>query len=212
MADEAGRGGLVVFGGTFDPPHLGHLILACDAREALGPARFLVIPCGSPPHRPEPPGAPADLRLEMVRAMFADHPEFEVDDREIRRPGPSYTVATLRELALAGSARPTLLMGEDQYRSIESWSESAEVRRLAEIAVLTRSLPGAENGGAEPGHPADGVKRVAERRVDISSSEIRARVEAGRPVGHLVTRRVEAIIAREGLYRSAVGIRPGLSG
>lgn len=190
-----------IFGGTFDPPHVGHLIAAQDAYSALGLDRLLFVPAAVPPHKQGVVSTPAEARLEMLRAAVAGDPRFEVDDVELRRPGPSYTVDTLRELRRRDpSAALTLLMGVDQFRDLHTWREPLEIARLAEVVVLTRA------GVADVGTPLDIPYRlVPVTRVDLSATEIRRRVAAGEPIRYLVPAAVESIIVREGFYRGAAG-------
>ena len=183
---------LGVYGGAFDPPHLGHLVAASDACDALGLHRLLWIP--SAVHPLKAVGTAADVRLEMVRAAIAGDGRFAADDLELRRAGPSYTVDTLRALR-AREARAELyfLTGADNLAELPRWREPDEIARLARLAVVSRAgdvLP------AEPPYPA-----VAVTRVDVSSTEVRRRVAAGRSIRYLVPEAVRAVIEREGLYR-----------
>lgn len=214
-ADAAGGGVRIgVFGGTFDPPHLGHLIVAQDAWLALGLERVVFVPAASPPHKAHRVITPAALRLELLRAAVAGDPRFEVSDLELRRAGPSYTVDTLRELRGAyPGASLYFLMGVDQFRELHTWREPEEVARLARLVVIGR-------GGESGGLPATGDfphLLLEATRIDLSATEIRARVAAGEPIRYLVPAAVEALIEREGLYRGVgwcgksrhVGVRPG---
>ncbi len=188
-----------VFGGTFDPPHHGHLIVAADAFEALSLDRLLFVPAGNPPHRTGTAAA-AVWRARMVEAAIAGDSRFEVDDREIRRDGPSFTVDTLRELvALAPDDELIFLLGADQYRALASWREPEEVARLARLGVFAREGDTPELVGVYP------AERVPVRRVDISASEIRRRLAAGRSIRYLVPDSVEAMIHEEKLYRHVSG-------
>jgi nicotinate-nucleotide adenylyltransferase len=186
-----------VFGGTFDPPHSGHLVVASDVHQRLGVDRVLFVPASEPPHKRGASRTSDALRLEMVRAAIGDDERFEVDDVEIRRGGVSYTVETLRALrARAAEERLWFVMGADQYREFSSWREPAAIRRLATLAVLAREgVPPLER-------EHEGVVHVPVTRVDISATEVRRRVAAGEPIRYLVPDAVRAIIAREGLYRS----------
>lgn len=185
-----------IFGGTFDPPHLGHLVVAQDAWSALGLDRVVFIPAAVPPHK-RGRITPAELRLEMLRAATAGDERFEVSDLELRRPGPSYTVDTLRELR---ERDPTcalfLLLGADQFIEFHTWREAEEIARLATLVVLSR-------GGLDTGSPRIAVPHrvLPVTRIDISATEIRRRVQAGEPIRYLVPRGVEEIVEREGLYR-----------
>ncbi|HEX6939874.1 MAG TPA: nicotinate-nucleotide adenylyltransferase [Longimicrobiales bacterium] len=193
-----------IFGGTFDPVHTGHLIVAQDAWSALGLDRVLFIPAAVPPHKRGRVAASPELRLEMLRAATAGDPRFATSDLELRRSGPSYTVDTLRELRERDpSGALFLLLGADQFREFHTWREPGEITRLATLVVLSR-------GGTEaPPPPLDlPYRRLTVTRVDISATEIRRRVAAGQPVRYLVPAAVEEIIRREGLYRAGARSAP----
>ena len=198
MSDERASGGIALFGGTFDPPHIGHLTVAQDALDALPVQRVVWIPCGHPPHkRPWRLSSP-ELRLEMTRAAVADDERFRVSDREVRRKGLSYTVDTLRELVAADPATPLfLLIGPDQAAAFRSWRQPDEIARLARVVVM---VPGGGSFGrvASPGVEHE---QLAVTRIDVSSSVIRARFGEGRRLRYLVPDVVRAIVEREGLYR-----------
>lgn len=185
-----------VFGGTFDPPHLGHLIAAADACTALGLAQVRFVPAAVPPHKRAAARTAAALRLEMTRAAVDGDPRFRVEELELHRAGPSYTVDTLRELhAREPGLELFLLIGADAGRELHTWRDPAQIARLATVAVLSRA-------GDEP-LPEDALPavRVPVTRVDISATQIRRRVAAGEPIRYLVVERVREIIEREGLYR-----------
>ena len=185
---------LGIYGGAFDPPHLGHLVAASDACEALGLHRLLWIP--SAVHPLKAVRTAAGVRLEMVRAAVAGDGRFAADDLELRRTGPSYTVDTLRELrAREPDAALFFLTGADNLADLPRWREPDEIARLATLAVVSRagdSLP------ADAPYPAVAVKVT---RVDVSSTEIRRRVAAGQSIRYLVPDAVRAVIERERLYR-----------
>lgn len=186
---------LGVFGGTFDPPHLGHLIVAQDAWSALGLDRLLFVPAAAPPHKVDRAITPARLRLEMLRAALAGDPRFEAEDLELRRAGPSYTVDTLRELRTRyPAAELFFLLGTDQFRELHTWREPAEIARLARLVVLSR---GGEEVEARVDFPH---QRLQVTRIDLSATEVRARVAEGRPIRYLVPEGVTDVIGREGLY------------
>lgn len=196
-----GRAGprIGIFGGTFDPPHLGHLIVAQDALVALGLERVLFIPAAVPPHKIQREITPAALRLELLRAAVAGDPRFEVSDLELRRAGPSYTVDTLRELQERHPAASLyFLLGVDQFRELHGWREPEAISRLATLAVIGREGELGE-GAVATRFPH---RMVAATRIDISATAVRARVAAGEPIRYLVPERVAAVIEREGLYRS----------
>jgi nicotinate-nucleotide adenylyltransferase len=188
-----------VFGGTFDPPHLGHLVAAADAFRALRLDRLLIVPSAAPPHKLRTVRAPAALRLEMVRAAVQGDPRFEADGRELLREGPSYSVDTLRELSGTGLAGELFfLIGADNLREIGGWREPHEIVRLARLAVLTRAGEGAPPGGPFP------ALEVPVTRVDVSATDIRRRVAAGESIRYLVPEGVRAVVEREGLYRDGL--------
>ena len=200
MSDERASGGIALFGGTFDPPHLGHLTVAQDAFDALPVRRVVWIPCGRPPHKRSWRLTSPELRLEMTRAAVAGDERFRVSDREVLRTGMSYTVDTLRELVAADpAARLFLLIGPDQAAAFRSWREPDEIARLARVVVM---VPGGGSFGrvAPPGVEHE---QLPVTRIDVSSSEIRARFSEGRPLRYLVSDAVRAIVEREGLYRQA---------
>lgn len=192
---------LGVFGGTFDPPHIGHLVAAQDALSVLHLDRVILVPARVPPHKLHRLITPGDIRLELVRAAVDDDPRFEVDDEELRRPGPSWTIDTLRSLSeRRPGSRLFLLLGTDQFRDFTTWRDPDEIRRLAEVAVLSRA------GEAPAG---EGCISVPVTRIDVTSTDIRQRVAAGRPIRYLVPAAVEALIEQHGLYS---GDRPHAAG
>lgn len=187
---------LGVYGGTFDPPHLGHLVAASDACDALGLDRVLWVPAAENPLKGGRVRTPAALRLEMVRAAVAGDPRFEADDLELRRGAPSYTVDTLRAL---GERHPGaalfLLAGADLLADLHRWRESAEVLRLATLSVMTRA------GEGLPPDAPHGAVPVKVTRVDVSATEVRRRAAAGRTIRYLVPEGVRAVVEREQPYR-----------
>ena len=190
-----------IFGGTFDPPHVGHVSVARDVADALDLDEVVWIPAGRPPHKPGDGSAPAGVRLAMTRAAAVADPRFRVDDVEVRRAGPSYTVDTLRELRESTEAAElVLIMGHDQYRSLSAWRSPEEVRGLATLAVMDRggeALAEAAEDGA-----SGTLLRVPVGRVDVSSSDIRERIGRGEDVSAMVPEGVLQIVRAEGLYRS----------
>ncbi|HYZ90384.1 MAG TPA: nicotinate-nucleotide adenylyltransferase [Myxococcales bacterium] len=190
-----------LFGGTFDPPHTGHLIAAQDAALALGLDRVLFVPAAVPPHKQHRTITPAEFRLQMLALALSDDTRFTLDPVELERPGPSYTVDTLRELRRRLPGEWTLLLGADQYAEFATWREPEEVLRLATVGVLERAgtLPRSAPSTV-PAEARDGVVRVSVTRVDISSTAIRQRVAAGVSIRYLVPHEVETFIAETGLY------------
>jgi nicotinate-nucleotide adenylyltransferase len=185
---------LGVYGGAFDPPHLGHLVAASDACDVLRLDRLLWIP--SAVHPLKAVRTAADVRLEMVRAAIGGDPRFVADDLELRRTGPSYTVDTLRALrAREPGAELFFLTGADNLRDLPRWREPDEIVRLATLAVVSRA---GESLPADAPYPAQAVTVT---RVDVSSTEIRRRVAAGLSIRYLVPEAVRAVVERERLYR-----------
>lgn len=188
-----------VFGGTFDPPHVGHLLLAADARESLRLDNLTFVPAATQPFKVDaPPVASPQDRLEMVRLAVADDPNYRVDDTEIHRKGLSFTVDTLEHLAKKNpGAKLFLLLGEDALAGVDQWRNAGRIRELASLAVMRRSSP--EGPGSAP--LASGVIEVSARRVDVSSTEIRERLRAGKSIKGFVPESVERFIEARGLYR-----------
>lgn len=188
---------LGIFGGTFDPPHLGHLVAASDAAVALELDRVLWIPAAVHPFKLGAVAASPEARLEMVRAAVEGDERFEACDLELRRQGPSYTVTTLRELhARHPGAELFFLTGADNLRELPQWREPDEVVRLARLVVVSR-----RGEGVPAGLPYAAVA-VPVTRVDVSSTEVRRRIAAGQTVRYLVPDAVRETIARLGLYRT----------
>jgi nicotinate-nucleotide adenylyltransferase len=166
--------------------------------DALDLERVLWIPAGDPPHTSRP-RTPRATRLEMVRAAVASDPRFEVSTVEIDRPGPSYTIDTLRELRRSlPDAELYLIGGADQFASFATWREPAAVAELARLAVMDRA--GDRAADVRPDVPVGEAVLVPVRRVDVSSTDVRARTRAGDDVGDSVPDPVRAIIERERLY------------
>jgi nicotinate-nucleotide adenylyltransferase len=188
-----------VFGGTFDPPHIGHLLLASDAREALGLDRLIFVPAATQPFKAHaPPVASPPDRLEMVRLAVADDANYVVDDTEIGRKGLSFTVDTLEHLSKKNAgAEFFLLLGEDALAGIDGWRSPDRIRELATLAVMRRS----GSGRSPVAVMADSVTSVSTRRVDVSSTEIRERLRAGKSIKGFVPESVERFIEARGLYR-----------
>lgn len=181
-----------IFGGTFDPIHHGHLILARAAAEELLLDRVVFIPARISPHKTDIPGANAQDRLAMIRLAIESEPGFEANDMEIHRPSPSYTVDTLRAWKrLAPDAELYLLIGADNVAEFETWRQPDEIRCLAQIIVLDRA-----GCVTLPEWP------VVRRLVDISSTDIRSRVAHGRSIRYLTPNAVCDYINAQSLYRN----------
>lgn len=186
---------LGIFGGTFDPPHVGHLIIAQEIHLELALDKLLFVPAGDPPHKPNRPITPGWIRLEMLKAAICDDARFEVSDVEVRRDGPSFTIDTLRGLSSAHpQAELFLVMGADQLAEFASWREPDAIRRIATLVAFSR-------GGHWPDLGTDTPVRVDVPRIDVSSTDIRRRIAVGEPVTFLVPAQVEGLIVRHGLYQ-----------
>jgi nicotinate-nucleotide adenylyltransferase len=192
---------LGIYGGTFDPVHVGHLLLARDALEQCRLDAILFVPCAQSPLKTHRALAGATQRLAMLKAALRGEPRFWLSRCELDRPAPSYSVDTAREIHEAfPHARLFWLLGQDQWAQINQWREPAELRRLVHFIRFPRL-----DGEEEPSRPkrAAGVLDLPHpRRVDISATEIRRRVKSRLPINHLVPAAVAACIRRRGLYRS----------
>jgi nicotinate-nucleotide adenylyltransferase len=196
-----------VYGGTFDPIHIGHLAAAEDARAALGLDRVLIIPAARQPLKHAAQGAAPEHRLAMARLACADNPAFSVDPIEVERPPPSYTVDTLRTLGegLGPAAELWLILGADAARDLPRWHRAADIPALARLAIVGRPgsplhLPSLE--AALPGL-AGRYRLVDGPHLDISSTELRRRLAAGRPVRYQIPDAVRAYIESRRLYTDA---------
>jgi len=223
---HAGAGLLGVFGGTFNPIHLGHLRAAEQVVELLGLARMVFVPAADPPHKRDEGLAPAALRVAWVRRAVAANKRFEVDALELARGGPSFSVDTLREIgARVAPAKPVFVIGEDALAELGSWREPDAVVRLAHLAVMARARASAAPEGA-PGplrraFPAplagafafdpDGlsarheagetwVRWVPIDPLDVSATDVRARLRAGRSVRYLVPESIHDDVVESGVY------------
>lgn len=185
-----------LLGGTFDPPHLGHWLAAVDALETLELDRLAFVPAAQQPLKVGQSTAPAADRLAMLRAAVGDDPRFVVDPIEIERAGLSFTVDTLAAYRERPEVRELFfVVGADVLSSFHRWREPDRVQQLATLVVLRRSANAVTL-------PAGVSARVLQsRRVDVSSTEVRARVRAGLSVRGFVSEAVAAHIAAAGLYR-----------
>jgi nicotinate-nucleotide adenylyltransferase len=188
-----------LYGGTFDPIHLGHLRAAETAREGAGLDLVAFLPAAVPPHRGAPLSA-ADVRLAMARLATASHSRFEAWDAELRRPGPSYTVETVAALV---SARPSdtfvLVVGADTWPEMTTWREPQRLLSLVEVAVVDR--PGFSPPGLEAPFPGGrGVSRVEGPTLAVSATAIRDRARRGLSIRFLVPDPVADYIAERRLY------------
>jgi nicotinate-nucleotide adenylyltransferase len=185
---------LGILGGTFDPVHLGHLILGESAREQLTLDRVLFVPTGVQWRKAGKEIALAEHRVAMVRLAIEGNPAFEMSTLEIDRPGPSYTADTLEAL-MAGrpGSELVLILGRDAYEDLPDWVRPDRIRELATVVVAARN---GEGLNVEP--PA---VRLAMPEIGISATDIRERVASGRSVLYMVPAAVEAYIREHALYR-----------
>jgi nicotinate-nucleotide adenylyltransferase len=200
---RAGKVAIGVMGGTFDPIHVGHLVIAEWAREALALDRMLFVPAGQPPHKPAGEVTAVEHRVAMVELAIGDNPTFELSRIEVDRSGPSYTVDTVEELAADHDV--AVILSAETFRELPTWHEPDRLFAAARVAVVPRegypapdpawlaaTFPGRENR----------VTYLDAPHLGVSSTDIRARVAAGRSIRYLVPASVEAYIATNNLYRT----------
>jgi nicotinate-nucleotide adenylyltransferase len=194
-----------LFGGTFDPPHIGHLILASEAVHQLGLSRLLWMLAPDPPHKQEQPITPLPHRLEMLQRMIFDNPTFEVSYLEINRPGPHYTIDTVRLLAQQESnADIVLLLGGDSLRDLPTWRLYADlVAEVTEIGVMRRPGDPFDMPALEAIIPGltEKVTFIDAPLQDLASREIRRRIADGEPYRYYVFPPVYEYIKANHLYR-----------
>jgi nicotinate-nucleotide adenylyltransferase len=199
---------LGILGGTFNPPHIGHLVMIEEALDQLRLDRVLLMPVARPPHKEAPEDPGSDVRLELCRLAAAADERIGVSDLEIRRGGASYTVDTLRALHESVPEHAlTFIVGGDMAYSLPSWREPEAILDVARLAVAEREEIRREHIAErlEPLHPGDRVVFFDMPRLDLSSSAIRARVAAGRPIRYLVPGPVAEAIEARNLYPRAAG-------
>lgn len=198
-----------VFGGTFNPIHLGHLRVAEEACEILGLDRLVFVPAKLPPHKSSEGLADAESRLKLVKLAVEGNPRFAVSDTELKRPGPSYSVDTIGEImAEMAPRRLWFIMGADQYAEIHTWRRFKDIIRMADLAVLGRpgtGFPPPPPSGMEGEfRPApEGLIHESGRetrflkvtQLAISSTAIREALKSGRSIRYLVPGRVRAVLA-----------------
>jgi len=187
-----------LFGGSFDPVHHGHLLLAQDALEQLKLDRLFFIPASINPHKLDAaPQAPPHLRLEMLRAATRAQPLFSIDPLELEREGPSFTIDTVDAFhSRFPEAQIFLLLGEDNLPKLHSWHQFDRLRQLVAFVSFGRGAHAAEADAPETGRR---LERLV-RKIDISSTEIRARVAKGLPIQYLVPESVRLLIQSHALY------------
>jgi nicotinate-nucleotide adenylyltransferase len=185
-----------LFGGSFDPVHLAHLLVAQAAREELGLERLFIIPAAQSPFKPDRLPSPVDARLRLLRLALAGQSWCEIDEQELHRGGVSYTIDTARDYARRfPDAQRFYLIGADHLPQLPKWRAAEELARLVEFVVIPRP------GQGEVAFPAPFRGRwLTGFPLGVSSSQVRARVKAGLPIDHLVPAFVAAAIRNNGLY------------
>lgn len=210
-SDQPRHPAVGVLGGTFDPVHIGHLRLAIEVRDALGLEEVRLIPSARPPHR-EPPLASPRQRLAMLRAAVVGDAGLLVDDREVRRPGRSYTVDTLKSLReeLGEDTGLVLILGSDAFRQLHTWHQWETIPELAHLAVIVR--PGFDDEDLASQLPPDlkallwpesGAPRATLVQIpplQVSATRVRDLLGAGRSVRHLLPEAVLEFVHRNNLY------------
>jgi nicotinate-nucleotide adenylyltransferase len=193
-------------GGTFDPVHYGHLLLAEQCREQcrLNEVRF--IPSGNPPHKESADITSGQLRAEMLELAVAGHPQFAVDSRELNRDGITYTVDTLSELAAEEPERELFfLIGADSLHDLPTWREPQRIAELATIIAVNRGdcpLPSLDEIRETLGEAvASRIEIVTMPGIDLSATDIRRRIQSDQSIRFMTPRAVEVFVAENGLYR-----------
>lgn len=182
---------IAIYGGTFDPIHHAHLILARQAIETLRLEKVILVPAAISPLKKAAPVASGEVRLAMLQAAIKGEPGFEVSECELLRPPPSYTIDTVEYIRRRGSdVSVYCLIGEDNVEQLPRWHRFAELEKMVRFVVLDRS-------GKQPSHSYQLIRR----RIDISATEIRRRVAQNQSIRYLVPDSVEEIIQRKKLYR-----------
>ena len=203
MAIDPGPPRIGVLGGTFDPVHIGHLIIATELRHALRLDRLLFVPTGQPPHKADQAVTADADRLAMLELAIAGDPAFEISTLDLERAGPSYTADLLRLLsAQLPDARLVFLMGEDSLRDLPSWRQPEVILALAELGIASRPEIDLDLADIYERLPSarGRVQIVPTTLIDISSSDLRRRVRDGRPIRYLIPAAVEAYIMSNRLY------------
>lgn len=196
-----------LFGGTFDPVHLGHLVLAEQCREQCELDEVWFIPAGRPPHKTEQSISSGKIRAEMLEFATAGHAQFRVNQVELQRDELSFTVDTLRRLKSEDPSRELFfLIGADSLIDLPKWREPEQIGQLCTIVAVNR--PGSDVGSSEwvrqhlPAGLFERIIQVAVPGIEISSRDLRQRIQSGRSIRYMVPRAVETYIMQHGLYRT----------
>jgi nicotinate-nucleotide adenylyltransferase len=202
---------IAIFGGTFDPVHLGHLILAEQCREQARLDQVRFVPAARPPHKLDRPSTPFGQRVEMLAQALAGHPVFRIDELENERPGPSYMADTLAEIQRRQpNAALHLILGADSLVDLPGWYDPQRIVELATLLIVPR--PGSEVWPAEqlrqalqlPPEIRLRMEVVQSPLIEIASRDLRRRVAESRSIRYLVPRAVECYIGDKRLYRESV--------
>ncbi len=181
-----------LYGGSFDPIHNGHLLLARDAKERLDLQKVVFLPAKISPHKLDRPPSPPESRLELLQAAVAGEPGFEIDGRELQREGPSFTIDTARAYRNENpGTRLYYFIGDDNLADLSTWKEIEELQTLVEFVVLSRTSS-----------PIPINYPVISRRIEISSTEIRRRIARNLSVRYMCPMSVCELIQKNGLYRN----------
>ncbi len=206
MSEGAAGPRIGIYGGTFDPVHVGHLVAASEVRAALALDRVIFMPAGRPPHKQQGPISPAAARLRMLKLAIAGRPGFGLATLDLAGAPPSYTVDLLARVrgAWGGLGDLFFIMGEDSLRDFPGWREPGRIAGLARLAVATRPRVEVDLDAIARAVPeaAGRVHCVAMPQLDIASRDLRARVAAGRPIAYQVPPAVEEYILAARLYRA----------
>jgi nicotinate-nucleotide adenylyltransferase len=194
-----------VLGGTFDPIHYGHLAIAEEARVVLGLERVLLVPAARQPLKRGAHVASPQQRIEMARLACAGNSALDVSPIEVERPGPSYTVNTLEQLRDAGLGELHFILGADALADLHRWYDAPRIPELARLVVIARPghRPNLDAVAAQLPGVRERITLIDGPGLAISSSELRSRIAAGRPIRYLTPEPVVEYIARNGLYRAA---------
>ena len=198
-----------IFGGSFNPVHLGHLLIAQCAMERMDLASVLFMPCPSPPHKPSGDLAPAPHRFEMLRLAIADNPVFNVSDREMRRSGTTYTIDTLEAMKRESPETSFyFIIGSDTLFELHTWKRIENLLPLCRFITLLRPGSTITKEAAthlklpDPWPETLLADTINTRQIDIASSDIRRRIAQGRSIRYLVPRSVDAYIENHHLYET----------
>jgi nicotinate-nucleotide adenylyltransferase len=204
---------LGLFGGTFDPVHLGHLLLAERCREECRLDHVWFLPAGNPPHKASESISPGNQRAEMLEFAIAGHPQFSVNRMELAREGRSFTVDTLRELNTEDSTRELFfLIGADSLADLPLWRDPAGIAKLATIVAVNRGDRPLPDLGALRGKLGDAVlsriQIVTMPGIDLSATDIRRRVREEKSIRFMTPRACEVYIEQHGIYRESIDPNP----